>query len=150
MEKNKNCSVCNIKIDINNYKKGRTVCKDCYNKKKRKNEITIFHQQPKIVNGNINNYNRILLVGPSFSGKTYFMLKTLSQIPDRDIYIITKSPPEQYTNSKIKIKEISDEIKPLNEYENGIIVFDDILGSSNSRFIDQFFIKGRHNNLDIY
>ena len=82
--------------------------------------------------------------------KTYLMLKILSRISDRDIYIITKSPPEQYSNSKIKIKEISDEIKPLNEYENGIIVFDDILGSSNSRFIDQFFIRGRHNNLDIY
>ena len=48
------------------------------------------------------------------------MLKTLSRTPDRDIYIITKSPPEQYTNSKIKIKEKSDEIKPLNEYKNGI------------------------------
>ena len=64
--------------------------------------------------------------------------------------MITKSPPEQYSNSKIKMKEISDEIKPLNEYENGIIVFDDILGSSNSRFIDQFLIRGRHNNLHIY
>ena len=42
------------------------------------------------------------------------MLKTLLRIPNRDIYIITKSPPEQYTNSKIKIKEISDEIKHLN------------------------------------
>ena len=78
------------------------------------------------------------------------MLKILSRMIDRDIYIITKSPPEQYTNSKIKIKEITDEIKPLNEYENGVIVFDDILGSSNSRFIDQFFIRGRHNDLDIY
>ena len=85
-----------------------------------------------------------------FLGKTNLMLKTLSRIPDRDIYISTKTPPEQYTNSKIKIKEISGEIKPLNEYENGIIVFDDILGSSDSRFIDQFFISGRHNNLDIY
>ena len=55
------------------------------------------------------------MVGPSFSGKTYLMLKTLSRIPDRDIYIITNSPPEQYTNSKIKIKEISDEIKLLSE-----------------------------------
>ena len=70
------------------------------------------------------------------------MLKTLSRIPNRDIYTITKSPPEQYTNSGIKIEEISDEFKPLNEYENGIIVFDYILGSSNSRFIDQFFIRG--------
>ena len=144
---NRNCSLCNIKLDINNYKKDRTVCKDCYNKKKRKND---FIQQPKIENGNEINNNRTLLVGPSFSGKTYLMLKILSRMSDRDIYIITKSPPEQYTNSKIKIKEISDEIKPLNEYENGIIVFDDILGSSNSRFIDQFFIRGRHKNLDIY
>ena len=78
------------------------------------------------------------------------MLKTLSRIPDQDIYIINKSPPEQHTNSKIKIKEICDEIKPLNEYENSIRVFDDILGSSNSRFLDQFFIRGRHNILDIY
>ena len=65
------------------------------------------------------------------------MLKTLSQIRDRDIYILTKSPPEQYSNAKIKIKEISDEIKPLNEYENAIIVFKDILGSLNSRLVDQ-------------
>ena len=154
MEKNKNCSACNIKLDINDYKKDRTVCIDCYNKKKRKNnldqnEITISHQS-KIENVNNNNNNRTLLVGASFSGKTYLMLKILSRITDRDIYIITKSPPEQYTNSKIKIKEKNDEIKPLNEYENGIIVFDDVLGSSNSRFIDQFFIRGRHNNLDIY
>ena len=139
MEKNKNGSACNIKLDKNDYKKDRTVCKDCYNKKKRKNKFTISHQQPIIENGNNNNNNRTLLVGPSFSGKTYFMLKILSRMIDRDFFIITKSPPEQYTNSKIKIKEISDEIKPLNENENGIIVFDDILGSSNSRFIDQFF-----------
>ena len=147
MDKNKNCSVCNIKLDINTYKKNRTLCKACCNRKKRKNNLI---QQLKIENGNNNNINRTLLVGPSFSSKTYLMLKILSRMIDRDIYIITKSPPEQYTNSKIKIKEISDEIKPLNEYENSIIVFDDILGSSNSRFIDQFFIRGRHNNLDIY
>ena len=147
MDKNKNCSACNIELNINNYKKDRTVCKDCYNKKKRKNNLI---QQPKIENGNDFNNNRTLLVGSSFAGKTYLMLKIFSRMIDQDIYIITKSPPEQYTNSKIKIKEITDEIKPLNEYENGVIVFDDILGSSNSRFIDQFFIRGRHNNLDIY
>ena len=120
MDKNKNCSVCNIKLDINNYRKHRTVCKDCYNKKKRKtnlvqNEITISHQQPKTENGKNNNNNRTLLVGASFSGKTKLMLKIFSRIPDRDIYIITKSSPEQYINSKIRIKEISDEIKPLNQ-----------------------------------
>ena len=148
---NRKRSACNIEIDINSYKKNRTVCKDCYNEKKRKkNEKTTSHQQPKIGNVNIINNNRTLLVGPSLSGKSYLMLKLLSRIPDRDIYIIIKSPPEQYTNSKIKIKQINDEIKPLNEYENGIIVFDDILGSPNSKFIDQFFFSRRHNNLDIY
>ena len=144
---NRNCTACNILIDTNNNKKDRTVCKSCYNKKKRKNKLI---QQPKIENGNDINNNRTLLVGSTFAGETYLMLKILSRMIDRDIYIITKSPPEQYTNSKIKIKEISDETKPLNEYENGIIVFDDVLGSTNSRFIDQFFIRGRHNNLDIY
>ena len=77
------------------------------------------------------------------------MLKSLSRITNRDFYIITKSLPERCLNSKIRIKEISDEIKPLSEYENGIIVFDDILGSSNSRFKDQFFIRGRHNILHV-
>ena len=69
MEKNKNCSACNIKLDINNYKNDRTVCRDCYNEKKRKNKIAISHhqQQPIIENGN-NNNNRTLLVGPSLSG----------------------------------------------------------------------------------
>ena len=75
MDNFKNFSVCNVKLDINNYKTDRTFCKDCYNKKKRKNklikkEITTSHQQPKIENGNNINSNRTLLVGPSFSGKT--------------------------------------------------------------------------------
>ena len=112
--------------------------------------MTFSHQQPKVENGNNINNNRTILVGPSFSGKTCLMLKTLSRIPDRDIYSITNSPPEQYTNSKIKIKEIGNENKPLNEYEKGIILFEDNLGSSNGRFIDQFFIRGRHKKLDIY
>ena len=108
-------------------------------------------EKPKTDKINTEKNNRTLLVGCSFSGKTYLMLKILSRIPpERNIYIIAKSPPEQYSNTKIKVKEISDEIKPLNEYENAVIVFDDVLGSSNSKHIDQFFIRGRHSNLDIY
>ena len=38
----------------------------------------------------------------------------------------------------------------MDEKENAIIVFDDILGSLNSRSIDQFFVKGRHINLDFF
>ena len=94
MDNNKDCSVCNIKLDLNEYKKDRTVCKDCYNKKNNliQNENTTSYQQPIIENGN--NTNRTLLVGPSFSGKTYLMLKILSRLPDRDFYIITLSPPD--------------------------------------------------------
>ena len=88
------------------------------------------------------------MVGPSFSGKTYFMLKIRSQMHDRGIYIIAKSSPEQYSNSKIKTKEIREEIKPLGEYKNAITVFDDVSGTSDSRDIYQLFIRGRHNNLD--
>ena len=77
------------------------------------------------------------------------MLKYLSRILDRDNYIITKSPPEQYTNSEIKMKE-KEEIKLLNEYGNAIIVFDENLGPSNRKYIDQFFIRRRRKNLDFH
>ena len=90
---------------------------------------------------NIN--NRTLLVGPFFSGKTYLMLKILSRKPHRDNYIITKSPPEQHSISKINAKEKGEGLKPLNEYKNAIIVSDGILGTSNSKYIDQFFIGER-------
>ena len=77
------------------------------------------------------------------------MLKIFSQIqPDRDFYIFTKSPPGQFSNSKVKKKEITEKKKTSEENENAIIVFDDVLGSSNSRYVDQFFIRGRHNNLN--
>ena len=77
------------------------------------------------------------------------MLKILSRLPDRDIYIITKSPPKEFSNSKVKITKI-EELKPLNEYEDADIVFDDFLGRSSSKFLDKFCIRGRHNNLDIF
>ena len=40
------------------------------------------------------------------------------------------------------------EIKSLIEYEKVIIVFEDLLGSSNSKYIDQFIIRGSYGNLD--
>ena len=74
MDKTKVCSACNIKLDKGNYKKDRTVCKDCYNKMKRKNtsNTLIQNQQPKIDDVN-NNNNRTLLIGFSNCGKTYLM-----------------------------------------------------------------------------
>ena len=68
----------------------------------------------------------------TFSSKAYLILKFLSRKPNRDKFIITKSPPEQYSSCKIKTKEIGEK-KSLNENENAIEVFDDILGSTNSK-----------------
>ena len=45
------------------------------------------------------------------------MLKVLLRIPDQDIYIIIKTPPEQYSTSKFKTKKITEKIKPLSEFE---------------------------------
>ena len=77
-------------------------------------------------------------------------MKILSRLPNRDFYINTKYPPEQYSLSKIKIKEIGEEIKQLNEDEKDIITFDYILGTSNSKHTHQFFMRGRHTNLVVY
>ena len=104
----------------------------------------------KIDNVNANNNNQTHLFGPGFSGETYLLLKILSRKPDRDFYINNKSPPDQYSNSKIKIKENGVKVKPLNDYENATIVFDDVLSSSKSKYIDQFFKMVRDNDLDIY
>ena len=87
---NLNCSACNIKIDINSYKKIRAVGRNCYDKSERKNhnntliqnKTSVSYQQPKMENSNNNNNNRTLLVGPSFLGKSYLMLKNLSRLPD--------------------------------------------------------------------
>ena len=69
-------------------------------------------------------------------------MKILSRIPpDRYTYKITNSPTEQYSNCKSKNKEKGDENKPLSENKNAIIVFDDILVSSNNKYLDRFFIN---------
>ena len=162
MNDNKICSVCKIKIDENNYKKDRTVCKSCYNKKKRKNKYISPIHETKITNvTNVNNKkkqkhdnnpnfltlenHRHVVIGPSNVGKTYYMLKTLEKIANqRPIHIITRSP-NQYPNYKT-----STDIKPINKYKGSVVIFDDMLGAKNSSQIDEFFTRGRHEDLDVY
>ena len=62
------------------------------------------------------------------------------------IFIITKSL-SQYPNIKA---QTSEEIQPLNEYENSTVVFDDMLLSKQESKIDLFFTRGRHSNIDLY
>ena len=63
------------------------------------------------------------------------MLKLLSLVCDRDIYIITKSLLDEYLDSRIETKEKRDKIKPSSEYGGDVIVSDDIVGSIKSKFI---------------
>ena len=150
-------TACNIMIDINNYKKDRTVCKSCYTISKRKNNINTLpqnknntsYQEPNIenVNNNLSTYeNRAnVVIDPRNVGKTYYMLKVLEKIGNkRPIHIITRSP-NQYPNYKT-----SNEIKPINKYKGSVVIFDDMLGAKNSSQIDEFFTRGRHEDLDVY
>ena len=140
MDRNKKCTACNIKADKDNYKRNRTIFKNCYYKKKTKNNNKSLiqnkniasHKQLKINNVYKYRSNSTLLIGPSSSDKTYLIVKILSRIPNRDIHSFTESPSEQYSNSKIKNKNLREKIITLSEYENATIVFDDILGTSYS------------------
>ena len=63
----------------------------------------------------------------------------------RPIHIITRSP-NQYPNYKT-----SNEIKPLkNKYKGSVVIFNDMLCARNSSQTDEFFKRGRHENLDVY
>ena len=150
---NRICNTCKIEIDENNYLKDRTVCKTCYNKNRRKtnNNTIIRNQKPKSDNkkkrkvvNSVNN-NRTLMIGFSNCGKTYLMNHILHQ-KQEPIFINTIS-----SNQYPKIKaQTSDEIQPLNEYENSVVVIDDMLLSKQESNIDLLFTRGRHNNIDIY
>ena len=106
-------------------------------------------EKPKIdnVNNNVSTYknHRHVVIGPSNVGKTYYMLKVLEKIGNkRPIHIITRSP-NQYPNYKT-----NNEIKPINKYKGSVVFFDDMLGAKNSSQIDEFFNRGRHEDLDVY
>ena len=157
----KKCTVCNIEIDEDNCKKDRNICKNCYNinrkkynnkEKKRKVDDSVNKiEKPKIDNINIKinvpkyENHRHVVIGPSNVGKTFYMLKILEKIGNkRSIHIITRSP-NQYPSYKT-----STEIKPINKYKGSVVIFDDMLGAKNSSQIDEFFTRGRHEDLDVY
>ena len=147
-------------IDENNYLKHRTICKKCHNENRRKNNNTLppnfenvnNKKKFKINSNNDNNdivskfeNHRHVIIGPSNVGKTYYMLKLLEKISDqRPIHIITRSP-NQYPNYKT-----SNEIKPINKYKGSVVIFDDMLGAKNSSQIDEFFTRGRHEDINVH
>ena len=151
---NRNCTACNIMIDINKYKKDKTVCKTCYKKNKRKNNNNTLPLNKNIADFNIKDNNpnvltyennRRVIIGPSNVVKTFYMLKVLEKIGNKGpIHIITRSP-NQYSNYKT-----CTEIRPINKYKGSVVSFDDILGAKYSSQIDEFFTRGRHEILDVY
>ena len=146
---NRNCSACYIKIDINNFKKNRTVCKTCYNKNKRKNKINTY--PPNTIttpyqNENVKNIkNRTLIIVFSNCGETHLMNYILLR-KQEPIFVITESL-NQYPNINA---QTSDEIQPLENYENSVVVSDDMLLSKQESNNDLFLTRGRHNNIDIF
>ena len=117
------------------------------------------HDNNIITNDDIDNndnimFNRTLIVGPSFCGKTHLLLNKLQLIRmddnTRKIHIITRSP-EQY--NKIEIEDVSVdedlEDKSIQDFQNCCVVFDDMLDTS-QKLIDPFFARRRNNDLDVY
>ena len=105
MDENNNCSACNIKTDKDNYKKDRTNCNNCYNKKKTKNnnffsekdvkDLSTSDKEIKDNKASVSAYenHRHVNTGPSNVGKNYYMLKILKKIGNkRRIHITTRSP----------------------------------------------------------
>ena len=89
--------------------------------------------------------NRTLIIGLSNCGKTYLMNHILHQ-KQEPIFINTKSL-NQYPNIKA---QISDEIQPLEKYENSTVVLNDMLLSKQESNLDMLFTRGRHRKIDIY
>ena len=73
------------------------------------------------------------------------MLKILEKIGNkRPIHIITRSP-----NHNPNYKTTS-EIKPINKYKGSVVNFDDMLVARNCSQIDEFYTRGRHEDVDVY
>ena len=67
-------------------------------------------------------------------------MKKLKKNIEGDLYIITKTPPEQYFSISHKIKELISINKPSVEFDNSVDVFDDVLGRKSTHGIYQFFM----------
>ena len=85
----------------------------------------------------------MLLSALETSAKPSTCSKYLKKIGNkRPIYIITRSP-NQYPNYKT-----STETKPTNKNSGSVVIFD-MLGARNSSQLDEFFTRGRHEDLDV-
>ena len=85
---------------------------------------------------------RTLFVGSSpFGG--FFIMKKLREVRSRDIFIISKLSERHWLHFIT-----TDENRPVSEFESGVVLFADILGSrrapKGTSKNDQFFKRERH------
>ena len=150
---NRNCSACDIMIDINNYKKDRTVCKTCYNKNKRKNNTS--YQQPDFENVNkkvsdFENVNKKVSDFENVNKKVSDFENVNNKVSEfenhRHVIIGPSNVGKTYYMLKILEKignkrpvhiitrspnqypnyKTSTEIKPISKYKGSVVIFDDM------------------------
>ena len=94
----------------------------------------------------INSVNiRTLIIGFSNCGKTYLMNHILHQKQEPNFIILKSLNQSPNINA-----QTSDEIRPMEKYENNTVVFDDKLLTEQESNIDLFFTRGGHSKIDIY
>ena len=62
----------------------------------------------------------------------------------RPIHIITRS-----SNRYPKYKT-STEIEPINKYKGSVVIFGNMLGARTSSQVDEFYTRGRHEDLSVF
>ena len=73
------------------------------------------------------------------------MLKILETLSNkRPIHIIIPSP-NQFSNYKT-----GNEVESIDKYKRSVVNLDDMLGARKSSQIDDFYTRGRHENLKAY
>ena len=76
--------------------------------------------------------------------KPFTCSKDLKKGDKRPIHIITRSP-NQYPNYKT-----NNEIKSIDKHKGSVVISADMVGARNSSQMDEFFKRGRHENLDVF
>ena len=175
---NRICNTCNIEIDENNYLKDRTVCKSCYNKNRRKNNL-IQNQQPKRddkkkrkVDNSVSNIGKPKTDNVNVPGKQTLNINSnvLTYENHRHVIIGPSNVGKTYNMLKVlekignkrpvhiitrypnqyPIYKTTSDINPIKKYKESFVIFDNMSRARNSSQIDELFTRGRHEDLDVY
>ena len=94
-----------------------------------------------------------MIAGPSSCGKTYFLLKILNNIqefifpvPKKIVYCFSEWQPsfDKFIH-KIEFKKGLDEIDDLNNFQENLLIFDDLMNEcQNDKDILHLFTRGSH------